>query len=123
MVIGKFLCPLWGRILYLQQGLMQQCYLLLMLAVDTCYLRNKNDERQRREDLVNGGWREDPEPFILVCIEQCYKRWLRFCLFIISATLRYTLYILKNEKKFPASAGLTLYSCVRAGFMIYKKFL
>jgi hypothetical protein len=39
MVIGKILCPLWGRILYLQQGLMQQFYLLLMLAVDTCNLR------------------------------------------------------------------------------------
>jgi hypothetical protein len=39
MVIGKILCPLWDRILYLQQGLMQQFYLLLMLAVDTCNLR------------------------------------------------------------------------------------
>jgi hypothetical protein len=38
MVIGKILCPLWGRILYLQQGLMQQFY-LLMLAADTCNLR------------------------------------------------------------------------------------
>lgn len=125
MVIGKFLCPLWGRILYLQQGLMQQCYLLLMLAVDTCYLRNKNDEKQRREDLVKGGWREDPEPFILVCcIKQCYKRGLRFCcvtflLVYYFGNAKIHCIFSKNEKKFPASAGLVLYSCVTAGFMIY----
>jgi hypothetical protein len=90
-----------------------------------CRTGNKNDEKQRREDLVKGGWREDPEPFILVCcIKQCYKRGLRFCcvtflLVYYFGNAKIHCIFSKNEKKFPASAGLVLYSCVTAGFMIY----
>jgi hypothetical protein len=40
---------------------------------------SKNDERQRREDLVKGGWIEDLKPFLLFCCNKhCCKRWLRF---------------------------------------------
>lgn len=52
---------------------------MLTIQLQCSCTGSKNEERQRREDLVKGGWKEDREPFILVCCNKhCCKRELRF---------------------------------------------
>lgn len=62
----------------------------LPLLSDRQQKRREAEERRSSERRLE---RRSWATFILVCcIEQCYKRWLRFCLLIILATLRYTVY-------------------------------
>ncbi|XP_062165389.1 uncharacterized protein LOC133871932 isoform X5 [Alnus glutinosa] len=61
MGIEEILCPLGARILFLQLGLMQHSYLLLMLAQGT-WLLPKTVGSRRKKNLVKGRWIEDLEP-------------------------------------------------------------
>lgn len=97
----------------------------LPLLSDRQQKRREAEERRSSERRLE---RRSWATFILVCcIEQCYKRWLRFCCFTFLLV-----YYFGNAKihcifsKMKRNFLLQLvwpFITVRAGFMIYKKFI